>query len=118
MPATGHGPRPCVWTADGSGVVELDRVDGPARGPVELPDHLLPGHETRRYDATERHQRIGLYETVLAHGTAEDIYRTVNLAALAEILHELRLPAFLTGPWCRALREAGYQLDTHAAPRR
>lgn len=107
----------CVWTADASATVELDRVAGPVHGVVRPPTHLVADE----VDLDDLPGKITLYRACLLRGGPFDIYRWVNLPELLRIWHLLDLPPDVTACWTRALRDAGLlpmRRDTAPAVRR
>jgi hypothetical protein len=95
-----------VWAPRGAGTIDLGRMAGPTSGLVEPPEHLRPDPSRCHYDVSDPVDRVALYRSVLTSGTAEDVYRLVDLAALVDCFDDLRLPAHVGAPWRRAMRDA------------
>lgn len=96
-------PPICVWTADASATVELDRLTGPARGVIDPPAHLVAANEI---DLDDLPSKVRLYQACLLRGGPFDIYHWVNLLELLRVWHLLELPPDVTACWTRALHDA------------
>ncbi|MET9324731.1 hypothetical protein ABZX75_31940 [Streptomyces sp. NPDC003038] len=90
----------------------LSELTGPVHGVVELPLHVV-WSGLRAFDLDQPRQRMGLYRTVLAEGTREDLCRFLNAELLSSLWPVLRT---LTGPSVRDVWEEAFpQLRERAA---
>ncbi|MFZ3492044.1 transcriptional regulator [Streptomyces sp. 5.8] len=90
----------------------LSELTGPVHGTVELPLHVV-WSGLRAFDLDQPRQRMGLYRTVLAEGTREDLCRFLNAELLASLWPVLRT---LAGPSVRDVWEDAFpQLRERAA---
>lgn len=78
---------------------------GEERERVTPPRHVVWSTDT--VDLSDPFQRTWYIRQVLLHGRAEDI-RCLDLAEVARLLGQLRLPAHILSLWRRFLKEAGY----------
>ncbi|MER6256287.1 hypothetical protein ABT224_33550 [Streptomyces sp. NPDC001584] len=67
----------------------LTELTGPVQGIVELPLHVV-WSGLRAFDLDQPRQRMGLYRTVLAEGTREDLCRFLNADLLFSLWPVLR----------------------------
>jgi hypothetical protein len=96
-----------VWAGNSGSIIELDRLDGPRTGRVELPHHLFPDAPQRVVlDLDEPGHKARVYTACLLRGSPYDVYRYVNLADLADLLPTLSLPSTLAEAWRHALHDA------------
>jgi hypothetical protein len=94
-----------VWAGDSGSVIELDRLDGPRTGRIELPHYLFPDvPDTVILDLDEPRHKALLYTACLRRGSPYDVYRYVNLADLAVLLPTLSLPKPIADAWLHALQ--------------
>lgn len=90
----------------------LSELTGPVHGIVELPLHVV-WSGLRAFDLDQPRQRMGLYRTVLAEGTREDLCRFLNANLLSSLWPVLRT---LAGPSVRDVWEEAFpQLRERAA---
>ncbi|MFE1876439.1 transcriptional regulator [Streptomyces sp. NPDC059496] len=90
----------------------LAELTGPEHGVVELPLHVV-WSGLRAFDLDQPRQRMGLYRTVLAEGTREDLCRFLNAELLTSLWPVLRT---LAGPSIRAVWENAFpELQERAA---
>lgn len=97
-----------VWAGDYGGTIDLGRLAGPH-------DAVLTAAEASRFrfagSAPVRLSAPGvrkrLYEHCLTSGTQFDVYRWINLPALATVWHKLTLPNGVRRDWESVLQAAG-----------
>ncbi|WP_407841348.1 transcriptional regulator [Streptomyces sp. DSM 116496] len=82
----------------------LSALTGPVHGVIELPLHVA-WSGLRAFDLDQPRQRMGLYRTVLAEGTREDLCRFLNAELLASLWPVLRT---LAGPSVREVWEEAF----------
>ncbi|AWZ03967.1 MULTISPECIES: transcriptional regulator [unclassified Streptomyces] len=82
----------------------LAELTGPVHGVVELPLHVV-WSGLCAFDLDQPRQRMGLYRTVLAEGTHEDLCRFLNADLLSSLWPVLRT---LTGPTVREVWEDAF----------
>jgi hypothetical protein len=98
-----------VWTADGSGTIELARLDGPITGLADAPSHLINAGRARPvWDLDRDDAKIALYELCLTRGSQYDVYRWVNLDELVRLWDRLDLPEPVRLQWTSSLNSARY----------
>lgn len=96
-----------VWAGDSGSVIELERLEGPRTGRIELPRYLFPDvPDTVIIDLDEPQHKARLYTACLRRGSPYDVYRYVNLTDLAVLLPTLPLPKPIADAWFHALHEA------------
>src|SRR5699024_1808674 len=91
---------PVIWTGDVSATVDPTRLAGPADGwitPDDTPPVDLPGPPPWRLSLPA--VRAALYRHCLVDAGPFEIYRWVNLAALAHIWPSLDLPDGVASDW-------------------
>lgn len=82
----------------------LSALTGPVHGVIELPLHVA-WSGLRAFDLDQPRQRMGLYRTVLAEGTRDDLCRFLNAELLVGLWPVLRT---LAGPSVRGVWEEAF----------
>lgn len=88
-----------------------DDVDDPSRvkasGRVELPSHIHWSGDPV-YDLSDRRDRMLVYQQVLAEGLDDDVRYFIDVAELADLWHDILLPASVRDVWGPWLRKRGW----------
>lgn len=74
-------------------------------GRVELPLRVRWSGPPRIYDLEDRHDRLMVYEQVMAEGTDDDVRSFIDVDEVVELWDELVLPRHVRRAWAGWLRE-------------
>lgn len=75
-----------------------------AQGEVELPLNLRWSGRPKKYDLTQRTDRIRVYEQVLREGNDHDVRRFIDVDELLELWDDLVLPGRARRAWAEWYR--------------
>lgn len=81
---------------------QLDELQGPADGVIELPNRIF-WRDRRVFDLADDAQAIAAYGAILANGRSSDVERWIEVGLLRRLWPNLRIPQLVRAEWERLL---------------